>query len=187
MKIGNILATTAAVLVIGLVSPAMAQGQTNTDNQIDDGSGNTQNENSIQDALNGSLNDWNNFNNDNAPDSHSVEITTDITKTYAPEYTDSSQDNDYNGSYNGNTSTTIVALQSLKAVNANHDLDEVVDLDGEDGSETAVGYNSGNNAVRDSAFAAYAGILNAAWNTGVNANAQAATNIAAQGSVTFGE
>lgn len=35
------------------------------------------------------------------------------------------------------------------------------------------------------AFAAYAGILNSAWNTGVNANTQVATNIAAQGTVTF--
>ena len=184
MKIGKVLATTAAVLAIGLVSPAMAQ-QNNTNNQIDDGGGNTQNTNSIQNMLNGSLNGWNNFNNDNAPDSHSVDITTDVTKTYSPTYTDTSEDNDYNGSYNGNTATTIVALQSLKAVNANYDLTAVVDLNGDWGGGAS--FNSGNNAVRDNAFAAYAGILNAAWNTGINTNAQAATNIGAQGTVTFGD
>ena len=57
---------------------------------------------------------------------------------------------------------------------------------GEDRSDTNVGYQSGNNSVRGNAFAAYAGILNAAWNTGINANTQAATNIAAQGNVNFG-
>lgn len=98
---------------------------------------------------------------------------------------DSFQDNDGNGSGNGNTA--VVAIQTLSATNTNQYLDEVVDLDGEDDSDTAVGYNSGNNSVRGNAFAAYAGILNAAWNTGINANTQAATNIAAQGTVSFGD
>lgn len=98
---------------------------------------------------------------------------------------DSFQDNDGNGSGNGNTA--VVAIQTLSATNTNQYLDEVVDLDGEDDSDTAVGYNSGDNSVRGNAFAAYAGILNAAWNTGINANTQAATNIAAQGTVSFGD
>jgi len=96
------------------------------------------------------------------------------------------QDNDGNGSNNGNTLNAIVAYQSLSAYNTNSQMDELIDLDGEDDSETAVGYNSGNNVVRDNAFAAFAGINNAAWNTGVNANTQAASNIAAQGTVNFG-
>jgi hypothetical protein len=141
-----------------------SQDQTAGDNQIDDGGGNTQNEDSIQNSLNGlsALNGWSNFNNDNAAD----------------------QDNDGNGSHNGNN--YVVAEQELKATNVNMYLDEVVDLDGEDDSDTAVGYNSGNNTVRDNAFAAFAGISNAAWNTGINANTQAATNIAAQGTINFG-
>ncbi len=85
-----------------------------------------------------------------------------------------------------NDNTKIVAHQSLVASNTNHHLDEVVDLDGEDESATAVGYNSGDNSVNDNAFAAFAGIANQAWNTGINANTQAATNIAAQGTVNFG-
>lgn len=97
----------------------------------------------------------------------------------------SSEDNDGNGSGNGNNA--VVAIQALTATNTNQQMDELVDLDGEDESDTAVGYNSGNNSVSGSAFAAYAGILNAAWNTGINSNAQAATNIAAQGTVSFGD
>src|SRR3546814_245404 len=76
---------------------------------------------------------------------------------------------------------------TLSPTNTNQNLDEVVDMDGEDDSDTNVGYQSGNNSVRGSAFAAYAGILNAAWNTGINANTQAATNIAASGTVSFGD
>ncbi|MBE1527262.1 hypothetical protein GGC65_001718 [Sphingopyxis sp. OAS728] len=103
----------------------------------------------------------------------------------ADTFSDDDQDNDGNGSFNGNS--LVVATQTLSATNTNQNLDEVVDMDGEDGSETPVGYNSGNNSVRGSAFAAYAGILNAAWNTGINANTQAATNIAASGTVSFGD
>lgn len=44
----------------------------------------------------------------------------------------------------------------------------------------------GNNSVRGNAFAACSGILNAAWNIRINAGGQAATNIAAQGTVNFG-
>jgi hypothetical protein len=92
----------------------------------------------------------------------------------------------YSESYQANNNTEIVAYQTLEATNTNQYLDEVVDLDGEDGSETPVGYNSGSNSVNDNAFAAFAGIANQAWNSGINANTQAATNIAAQGTVNFG-
>lgn len=102
----------------------------------------------------------------------------------ADTFSDDDQDNDGNGSRNGNN--TLVASQNLIAVNSNHDLDEVVDLDGVDEDPSSVGDNSGNNYVRGNAFSAYAGILNSAWNTGINANTQAATNIAAQGTVSFG-
>ncbi|GMM92719.1 hypothetical protein [Qipengyuania sp. MTN3-11] len=171
-KLLTMTAVAAAAFAIA-GTPAMAQdseagpGSQDTsaeDNQIDDGSSNTQNEDSLQNSLNGlrALNGWSNFNNDNAAD----------------------QDNDENGSYNSNT--FVVAEQELKAVNINRELDEVVDLDGIDETESSVGYNSGNNSVNDNAFAAFAGISNAAWNTGINANTQAATNIAAQGTINFG-
>ncbi|HEX7852222.1 MAG TPA: hypothetical protein VF503_00840 [Sphingobium sp.] len=46
-------------------------------------------------------------------------------------------------------------------------------------------YGSGSNSVSGSAFAAYSGILNQAWNTGISSNTQSATNIAAQGQTSF--
>ena len=160
--------TAGAAAAFLLTTPALAQDdteggpgsqdQTADDNAIDDGDSNTQLEDSIQNMLNG----WSNMGNDSSQD----------------------QDNDGNGSFNGNR--FVVAQQELKAVNINKELDEVVDLDGLDEDASAVGYNSGNNVVRDNAFAAFAGIANAAWNTGINANTQAATNIAAHGSITFG-
>ena len=52
--------------------------------------------------------------------------------------------------------------------------------------EDAQGYNSGNNHVSDNAFAAFAGILNQSWNTGVNANTQSGTNLAAGATINFG-
>lgn len=96
------------------------------------------------------------------------------------------EDNDVTRSNNGNSFNAIVAYQTLSAVNTNSQMDELIDMDGVDDTDTPVGYNSGSNSVNDNAFAAFAGINNAAWNTGVNANAQAATNIAAQGTVNFG-
>ena len=72
----------------------------------------------------------------------------------------------------------MAATQTLTASVSNA---SSLNFDGTDGN-----YSSGNNQVQGNAFAAYAGILNQAWNTGINANAQAATNIAARGTVTFG-
>jgi hypothetical protein len=152
---------TASVLVIGL-------GLSNAAFANDQNQGNTANGNTASGA-GATTTVWNDlidyYYQDNAADMMTV-------------------DYDLSSQENGNTS--IVAEQYLYAENSNSYLDEVVDLDGEDGSETPVGYNSGDNSVNANAFAAYAGILNQAWNTGINANTQAATNIAAQGTVTFG-
>lgn len=95
---------------------------------------------------------------------------------------------DAEDSYNDNSGQAeIVATQVLLAVNSNSQLDEVADFDGEDDTSSSVGYNSGDQSVNGNSFSAFAGILNQAWNTGLNANVQAATNIAAQGTVTFGD
>ncbi len=145
--------------VLGLAAPAFANDQNQN---------NTANGNSSTGLFSSTtvVNDYiDQFMQDNGPDS----VTTSNSESYEA---------------NGNTS--IVAYQTLKANNTNSYLDEVVDLDGEDGSETAVGFNSGDNSVSNNAFAAFAGIANQAWNTGINANTQAATNIAAQGTVSFG-
>ena len=154
-----ILVASAATLAIAGV-PAVAQQNQDNDNTTTGASGNFSDNDTVV------VNDLIDlFIQDNAADSFS--------------------DDDGNGSNNGNTA--VVAIQHLTAINTNQHLDEVVDLDGKDESNTAVGYNSGNNTIRGTAFAAYAGIMNSAWNTGINANTQAATNIAASGTVTFGE
>ena len=70
----------------------------------------------------------------------------------------------------------VIATQTLKAVITN---------DGGAGERGEGAYNSGDNTIRGNAFAAFAGILTQAWNTGVNANIQTGTNIAATGAVTF--
>ena len=158
MKMYKLLTTSALVFGLGLSSAAMANDQNQNNNANSNGGGFGSTTTVVNDLIDS-------YYQDNAADTLSVEST-------------------YSSEENGNTS--IVAIQELYAMNSNSMLDEVVDLDGEDGSETAVGYNSGDNMVNDNAFAAYAGILNQAWNTGINANTQAATNIAAQGTVNFG-
>lgn len=103
-----------------------------------------------------------------------LSLTDSSTKT-VDKSRSNSQDN---GSYNNNNAVT--ANQDLSAVNSNHSINDVVEM--ADGSN----YNSGSNSVSGGAFAAFAGVLNQGWTTGVNANAQAATNIAAQGNISFG-
>jgi hypothetical protein len=158
MNMKKLMTASALVIGFGLSSAAMAndQNQNNTANNNTSATGGTT-------VVVNDLIDY--YWQDNAADSLSLSSS-------------------YSSEHNGNTK--IVAYQTLTATNSNSYLDEVVDLDGEDGSATPVGYNSGNNSVNDNAFAAYAGILNQAWNTGINANTQAATNIAAQGTVNFG-
>jgi hypothetical protein len=77
--------------------------------------------------------------------------------------------------------TEVVANQYLVGIISNQSLDDVEEL-----ADSESGYNSGSNSVDGSSFSAFAGILNQAWNTGVNANVQAGTNVAAQGTVNFG-
>ena len=95
----------------------------------------------------------------------------DVTLTYNPNINEK-----YTKSV---TVTKIIADQDLKSINVNKDMGPVVE--NEKG-----GYKSGANSVSGGAFAAFAGIQNIAWNTGVDSNAQAASNIAAQGNVRFG-
>lgn len=73
----------------------------------------------------------------------------------------------------------VIANQTLSGVIVNYGFDEIVDV--EDGD-----YETGDNDIGGSAFAAFAGILSQSWNTGTNANTQAATNVAARGTVHFG-
>ena len=144
--------------VLAIAAPASANDQNQNNDANSNGGGSLSHTNVVNDYLD-------EFYQDNSPDS----VSHSVSKSYA-----------------ANNNTHIAAYQELHSVNSNSELDEVVDLDGDDEHETAVGYNSGRNSVNDNAFAAFAGIANQAWNTGINANTQAATNIAAQGTVSFG-
>jgi hypothetical protein len=151
-------ALAASAFALAVAAPALANDQNQNNNANGNGGGAL----SYTEVTNDYLDE---FYQDNGPDSLSV------SESYSAQ---------------ANRNTLIAATQTLHAVNTNSEMDELVDLDGEDRSETAVGYNSGNNSVSGNAFAAFAGIANQAWNTGINANTQAATNIAAQGTVNFG-
>lgn len=114
-------------------------------------------------------------------DTYTKTITKTDTETVTVTKDNNNQDNDVKDSYNQDNDTwtysgnvEIVAEQDMKAVVYNG---------GDLNFDSA--FVAGSNSVSDNAFAAYAGILNQSWNTGVNANVQSATNIAAQGSITF--
>lgn len=75
--------------------------------------------------------------------------------------------------------TKVIADQELNATNTNSGMSAVVNIDEDNG------YTSGGNSVNNAAFAAFAGILNQSWNTGINANTQSANNLAVQGNTHF--
>jgi hypothetical protein len=204
MKVKSIISASAVALAIGFAMPAAAQqtsgtsagpttggigvgntatsNSTSTDLNLQD-SGNNNSTNT--DSRDQSNDDRDNFalasfndNSDNSTDSR--DQSNDDRDNFAlGSFNNDWEDRSTNNSNNGNDSSSIVAMQILTATNAN-----AAPLNFQ--SLALSDYSSGDNTVRDNAFAAYAGILNQAWNTGINANAQAATNVAARGTVTFG-
>ncbi len=157
---------------------------TNTDNSTHSSmktdtlaSNNTSNRTDTVASNNTSNKTWNNTSNKTATlDSYNTSTSTDNsthTKNLALDSGNTS------GSYNSDSSQKngnwhLMAVQDMSATAA-----PVTS------SGRSVSFSSGSNSINGSAFAAYAGILNQAWNTGLASNAQAATNIAAQGTVTF--
>lgn len=95
-----------------------------------------------------------------------------VNRTVSRTRTDTLTDNSQR---NGNI--RLVADQSLDASISN---ERALHFNGD-----SANYTSGSNSVNGSAFAAYSGILNQGWNTGINSNTQAATNMAAQGTTSF--
>ena len=116
------------------------------------------------------------FNTDNSQRTKTVTEDSNNTST------DNSQHNRAIDSFNTNNSQRngnihLVADQTLNATISN---ESTLYFNGKKSN-----YNSGSNTIDGAAFAAYSGILNQGWNTGINSNAQAATNIAAQGTTSF--
>jgi hypothetical protein len=116
-----------------------------------------------------------NVNKNDNTNSNTTQNNSDATATA----TATSDGKSANGNNRDNDSSQdVVATQVLVAINSNHDMKDVVDdLDN--------GYKSGDNSVNGNSFAAFAGILNQSFNTGIDANTQSATNIAARGTVNF--
>lgn len=192
MKIKATLAASALVLAFGLAMPAAAQQTsdnqagpttggvgtgntaTSTANSLDlnvQDSGNDNSDNSVNDSGNLDIDDSGNDNSDNS--------TNDSGNIALASFNTDNSDNSTNDSNNNNDSSSIVALQVLTATVSNAAPMNFFSI----GSD----YSSGDNSVNGSAFAAFSGILNQGWNTGINANAQAATNVAARGTVTFSQ
>lgn len=71
---------------------------------------------------------------------------------------------------------SIVSVQTLSAIVTHNGVGPLVTLG------DARRFETGANVIGDNAFATFAGVLTLSWNTGLNANAQAATNIAWSGS-----
>jgi hypothetical protein len=109
----------------------------------------------------------------------SLDLSDNDALTLALSLADNSQDNDGNGN-NGNNGNAILADQDLAAVITNNGIDQVIDMD------ESTRANTGDNSVNNNAYAAFAGIITEAWNTGLNANTQGGTNIGAEGNVNFG-
>lgn len=187
MTIKLILSTSAAVIALGLAMPAAAQ--------VASGSGagpttaiggllgvatstttSTDTDNSVKDSNKLFVTD---VANDKSVDNSDNSVNDSGNLAFAlGSFNSDSSNNSVNGSNNGNDSSAVVAIQVLTATNAN-----TAPLNFQ--SLALTDYSSGNNSVAGGAFAAYSGILNQGWNTGINSNAQAATNIAARGTVSF--
>lgn len=157
MKMTKLLAASSAVVALALGAPAIAQQAQDNDNNTTGAAGNNSDTIVVNDLLDVYLQAQNN-----------------------------SQDNDTLtvGDVNSNnTANTITATQLLLAVNTNSNMQEVVDMNTDAGGNN--NHNSGDNYVNGSAFAAFAGILDQSFSSGTNSNAQSASNIAAQGTITF--
>lgn len=128
-----------------------------------------------------------NQNNDVTDTNNGAVVVNDLLDVYLAADASTTTTVDDINSNNNNNNDLVIATQTLIATNAAQNFDEIVDLDGEDGSPAPVGYNSGDAYNRGNAFSAFAGISNQSLNTGVFSNAQSATNIAAQGSINFGD
>jgi hypothetical protein len=188
MKITTILSASALVLAFGIAVPASAQVASGTVGGPATATGflnsATTNTTSTDIGLSNFANDQSNnddHTNNSINDSGNTAIAvSDFLNDKSVRNRSSWEYNLSNDSHDGNDSSSVVATQTLLAINANAAPLNFMSLALSD-------YSSGDNSVRGGAFAAFSGILNQGWNTGINANAQAATNIAARGSVTFAQ
>lgn len=179
MKLRYVMAASALALSVCVASPAMADQKikgTSGGSAAATGKGTSTVQGNGDNR--GNTTTTTNSNGDNR-DNTAVAVTTGDNNLDGFQANGNNRGNsDSSGS--GNTTFgngAVVADQSLSGVVVGHDEKDLVD--------NVDGYDSGTQSVDGNAFAAYAGILNQAWNTGIAANTQAGTNIAASATVSF--
>jgi hypothetical protein len=169
------LVTAAAVIALGVSAPAFAQVASGTNagpttsNGILTSATSTSTSTDVQDVLNDkSVTSVNDVLNDKSQNAFASFNTIDS-------YNGAGDDN------NNQDNSRVVANQDLSASVSNAPVLVLAAITG------ALNGQSGDNSVGGNAFGAYSGILNQGWNTGQGSNAQAATNIAARGTVSFAQ
>ncbi|HVU29950.1 MAG TPA: hypothetical protein VHE36_06070 [Sphingomicrobium sp.] len=184
MKLRYLMAASAIAACVGLASPAMADTtNTGTSGNVKGGStsasqsGTAASGGSTAASQGGTVDQ--NKDNGNNRDNVDVAVTTGDNNLDGFQANGNNRGNsDSSGSDNNSFgNNAVVADQSLSGVVVGHDQKDLVD--------DVDGYESGDNNIQGNSFAAYAGILNQAWNTGIAANTQAGTNIAASAQVNF--
>jgi hypothetical protein len=185
MKMKTIL-TASAVLAMGVATPAFAQIASGTSAGPTTGgvgAGNTATSTStstdlqVQDVLNDKS-----INTDNSDNSVAIsDVGNDKSMTALASFNTIDSYNGAGDDNNNQDNSAVVAEQDLSATVTNAPVLVLAALTG------AINGNSGDNSVGGNAFAAYSGILNQGWNTGQGSNAQAATNVAARGTVSFSQ
>jgi hypothetical protein len=156
MKMNKLLAATAVVAAFTFATPAMAQS---TGGVTEAGPGSADDNLSVNDSLNDFLDLLSNndlANGDNRDNTTGSNL----------------------GSVVGNN---FVSANQLQVAVINNSA-EVVSTDGEEDT----GYDSGDNRIGGSSFAAFAGINSLTQNSGINNINQTGVNIAAQGTVNLG-
>ncbi len=184
MKLRYLMAASAIAACVGLASPAFADdnsiSKTNHGSAAASGGGTAKVQGNGDNRGNTTTTTTDSHDaNGNNRDNTAVAVTTGDNNLDGFQANGDNRGNSDSSGSNNNTfgNNAVVADQSLSGVVVGHDEKDLVD--------NVNGYDSGDNSVNNNAFAAYAGILNQAWNTGIAANTQAGTNIAASASINF--
>jgi hypothetical protein len=182
MKMKYIL-TASAALAMGIATPAFAQVASGTNagpttsNGILTSATSTSTSTDVQDVLNDKS-----VNTDSRNQSTNLnDVLNDKSQTALASFNAIGSNNTDGNHDNNQDNSSITADQDLSATVSNAPVLVLAAITG------ALNGQSGNNSVGGNAFAAYSGILNQGWNTGQGSNAQAATNIAARGTVSFAQ
>jgi hypothetical protein len=196
---------TVSVLALGLASPAFAQSSNGGSGTIQSGFGNDST--TVNDLLDlYTQNSGNNTNSGNSADTANLalgntidsgnvngsnqvtanqELTATITNRGAMNF-NGGNGGDADADADASSDAAAAGSVAIGVANAAAAASSAAAGAAGDGGDGDSDYRSGSNSINDNAFAAYAGILTQGWNSGINANVQAGTNLAAQGTVNFG-